>query len=109
MTDELTPEDVITTRLLLLHLVPAELANQILDEAEYWPIISSAFRAAHDFTLAATGENRFDATKCCLLTSRIPNVEGVPVKVREVRFEINSHDQGWGGESLPGAWRMALI
>ena len=103
MVNDPTPEDVIAVRFHLLHIFPAELAQKILDDAEYWPRISSVFEPPEELRVAASRQNAFIASKCCVLTPPIPDVEGVKVRTRCVRFRIRSHDQGWGGEAAPGA------
>lgn len=107
MAEVLTPEDVIAVRLHLLHFFPAELAQQILDDAEYWPRVSSTFAPPDELRLT-TRANAFIATKCCVVTPPIPAVEGVSVRARRVRFRMRSHDQGWGGEAAPGT-RVASV
>lgn len=43
MVKALTPKDIIAVRLHLLQFFPAELAQQILDDAEYWARVSCTF------------------------------------------------------------------
>lgn len=107
MVEDLTPEDVINVRLRLLHFLPAELAQQILDDADYWPRVSCAFAPAEELQVAATQANAFIATQCCAVTPPVPEVEGATVRARWVRFEMRSHDQGWAGEAAPGACTRA--
>ncbi|KAF8184411.1 hypothetical protein BJ912DRAFT_974755 [Pholiota molesta] len=66
--DSISPEDVYAT---------PELANLIIEEAQYWPKISCKFE---------------------------PDMAS-PIRIAEIRFRIESHDQGWGGEAgLPGPY-----
>ncbi|KJA19745.1 hypothetical protein HYPSUDRAFT_204331 [Hypholoma sublateritium FD-334 SS-4] len=115
MVEVLTPEGVIAVRLHLLHFIPAELVQQILDDAEYWPRVCCTFEPPEELRLRTTRSNAFNAAQCCVVTPPIPVLEGVPVRARRVRFRIRSHDQGWGGEAAPGpyenshTWFEALV
>lgn len=108
MAEVLTPTDVISVRLHLLHLLPAKLAQKILDDAEYWPSVVGTFAPRGGLRVAARHENAYIAARCCVLTPPIPAVAGIAVRARRVRFELRSHDQGWGGEEAPGACARPL-
>jgi hypothetical protein len=95
--DSISPEDVYATRRALLHRLPAELANLIIEEAQYWPRISCKFEPSLELTVSES------VAKCCVLSPRIPGTMASPIRIAEIRFRIESHDQGWGGEGgLPG-------
>ena len=95
-----TPEDVFTVRGYLLVYVPAELANVILDEADYWPKVSCRGSPGRgDWVVRAASSRGYDAYFCCLVSPRLKKwiiTNGTPSsKVKAVRFTIVSHDQGW--------------
>jgi len=100
-----TVEDVYALRRLLLTRIPAELANVILEYAQYWPKASCSFNAdgkEEDLRISATHSNGDSGTACPLVTLRLrdmlpPTVES-STRVRKVHFRFESHDQGWGGE-----------
>ena len=101
-----TMEDVYTLRRLLLTRIPAELANIILEYAQYWPKASCAFNAEgkeDDLDISADDSNDNNATACPLVTPRLrdmlPSIVEAPTRVTKVHFKFESHDQGWGGDS----------
>ena len=93
-----TPEDVVAVRRSLLAFVPMELANAILNEANYWPKATLNFNPENDWALHASGQGN-NATDCCLVTPRLCDLlyNGMdgPVRIEAVCFKIVSHDQGW--------------
>jgi len=91
-----TVDDVFTIRRLLLRFVPAELANIILDEAHYWPMLACTYLPDPALVVEASSALDTDATKCCLLT---PKLGDWNKQVKEVCFTIESHDQGWCSQS----------
>jgi len=100
-----TVEDVYKLRRLLLTRIPAELANIILEYAQYWPKASFSFNAdgkEEDLYILATYSNGNNATACPLVTPRLRDMHPSAVeslaRVRKAHFKIESHDQGWGGE-----------
>ncbi|KAF9473595.1 hypothetical protein BDN70DRAFT_997565 [Pholiota conissans] len=94
-----TPQDVYSVRHNLLHFLPAELVNIIIEEAKYWPKISCQFKPI--FELRVT-ENE---PRCRLVSPVISGPADFPNRITEVHFKIESHDQGWGGEQgLPGPY-----
>jgi hypothetical protein len=101
--------DVLAIRTLLLHRLPLELADIILDLAMYWPRIVA--HSTQHFIANASDRPQTDANLIYLVTPPIlssQHTEGAdsgnrPAKVHMVRFSLSSHDQGWGGEeSLQG-------
>jgi hypothetical protein len=111
-----TERDVLVVRTLLLHCLPLELADMILDLAMYWPRIFAW--ETENFVADASSRPRNDASFVYLVTPPIPSsqhVEGaddgnMPAKVHMVRFSLCSRDQGWGGEQdLQGSRRVTYI
>ncbi|KAF8657970.1 hypothetical protein AX16_002131 [Volvariella volvacea WC 439] len=99
-----TPQDVSQARKHLIKLLPVELADEILQQAEYWPRLVSYVE--EDVRVDAEAP-RFDALFAYIASEEIPKLSGI--RVEKVRFEIRSRDQGWGGDPglvLPydGAW-----
>ena len=95
-----TPEDVFAVRSSLLAFVPAELANLILNEANYWPKVTLSFEPENPLVLFHR-----DATVCCLVTSKICDLLDEPYIVKMICFKIVSHDQGWCDENdFPGMY-----
>ncbi|KAJ7607170.1 hypothetical protein FB45DRAFT_431964 [Roridomyces roridus] len=86
-----SPDDVIQVRRILLKHFPPELANLILDEAEYWPRIV-ATRRERVIVDTAHSENS-DASLHYLIMPPIPPTGGL--RVKRVEFFLMSHDQGW--------------
>lgn len=108
-----TPSDVHTLRTLLslpshtcLPALPVELVDIIIDLAQYWPRV----RARADYRMVAQA----DANVCYLTTppfaaawraqsdshssdSDSEEEVGPPPKIQRIVFELESHDQGWGG------------
>jgi hypothetical protein len=87
-----TPEDVFAVRSSLLTFVPAELANLILNEANYWPKATLSFEPENPLVLFDRGDN---ATICCLLTSKLCDLLNGSYTIKIICFKIVSHDQGW--------------
>jgi len=89
---------------LLLRFVPPELAQTILDEAEYWPAVTCKREtplrviSMHN----ADAEHSYNTKECYMITPSIPPVDssltGSNLRVRKVVFRMRSHDQGWGGD-----------
>ncbi|KAF9448090.1 hypothetical protein P691DRAFT_705661 [Macrolepiota fuliginosa MF-IS2] len=113
--------DVYAVRNILIEWLPAELADIILNAAEFWPTISG-YCLSHF-------EVQSDASYCCLITPQFPDVPrlvmtrkqrtdqpeflqdveaNVRRRVKYVTIKLASHDQGWGGESskwpYAGSW-----
>lgn len=103
-------EDVTLVRTILLHLLPFELVDVILNLAMYWPRVVT--RETKFFEVCASDRPNNDANFVYLVTPPIlvpsskPTQRGGmdidqdnhPPKIRLVRFSLFSHDQGWGGE-----------
>ncbi|KAF9443636.1 hypothetical protein P691DRAFT_737591 [Macrolepiota fuliginosa MF-IS2] len=119
--------DVFDVRSFLLRKLPAELGDDIIDKAEYWPSISANCSAYIRVPSWVGGERR--TSFCYAITPPIPTIsrlvktrgttrdevefDEVEAKVRrrvkKVIFRVTSHDQGWGGDTglkLPyaGSW-----
>jgi hypothetical protein len=105
--------DVRAVRQLLLHHLPLELADIILDMAMYWPRVIS--RSTQMRIARASHQPRDDARFVCLVTAPIPPIPQIKndtdetddtgvydgdrlAKVHMVQFSLTSHDQGWGGD-----------
>ncbi|KAJ7100819.1 hypothetical protein B0H15DRAFT_770194 [Mycena belliarum] len=94
-----SPRDVFEVRHILVKFLPTELANAIIDEAAYWPRVVCAkdrIPAVH-----ASAYPNHDAAVHCLTAPAFPSVEELSeekLRVKLVKFRIESHDQGWGGE-----------
>ena len=96
-----TPKDfeLLTVRSFLLRFLPMELANAILDAAEYWPVVAEEKHT--EIHVTANHSNDNNAGSYCLVTPTIPlKARGCNVvpRVRCIKFKLVSHDQGWGGE-----------
>jgi hypothetical protein len=90
-----SPDDVFRVRCFLANFLPPELVNTILDDAQYWPRI----RSRRDRFLLV---NASSSALRCLITPSFPTSEalGGPaarLRVKLVTFDIDSNDQGWGG------------
>ncbi|KAF5365277.1 hypothetical protein D9758_005350 [Tetrapyrgos nigripes] len=105
-----TPSEdgVEAVREILLEFLPLELVDIILDTAEYWPCVY----ASQESRIIARNNEPW----CYLITPPIPTSQSSNPdekqrhrRVREIRFRLNSHDQGWGGEpehqgTYDGSW-----
>ncbi|CDO76437.1 hypothetical protein BN946_scf184781.g14 [Trametes cinnabarina] len=106
----ITPADLRAVRALLAQRgLPAELVLQIIDGAEYYPVVRASLRGPSTLNAqqgcAKSGGSC--AARCRLLSPPLPGPEpGETWRVRKVVWEIESRDQGWGGES-PGTFRGA--
>lgn len=100
-----TYADVCDARNVLRSLkLPTELVLQILDDAEYWPILR--FTGQGSIPARATA-NYPDSAKVQFRAAILPtdikeklgiHDESEQPKLREVEFEILSRDQGWTSE-----------
>lgn len=98
--------DVFAVRRLLLHQLPLELVDIILDGAMYWPKITGSRTTSVE--VSAHHGNGNDATYNYLVTPPIPFGEAnTPTNIKMVRFRLRSCDQGWGGD--PGCTGGAHI
>ncbi|KDQ58104.1 hypothetical protein JAAARDRAFT_193565 [Jaapia argillacea MUCL 33604] len=75
-----SPRDIQRTRFTLLRLLPIELVDSILHQAEYYTILHSTRPV--ETTIS-------DSTFCCLRSRRTEK----PVK--RVVIKVEGHDQGW--------------
>jgi hypothetical protein len=106
------PKDVLQARFALMHFVPRELADSIIDFAQYWPSVCSNMERKLD--MIANSES--EAEWSYLITPPIlpdsssltdadhptdttkdgwKDVFDITPKIKRVRFSIVSHDQGW--------------
>ena len=94
-----TPDDVFAVRRFLLAFVPVELANLILNEANYWPKATWSFEPENPLIVFASDNRWSDAASCCLLTPKLCDLlYGGKVeryKIKTICFKTMSHDQGW--------------
>jgi len=92
--------ELFTVRSFLLRFLPLELADVILDTAEYWPVVAEETHTAIDVVSNFTNDN--NAGQYCLVTPPVPfkvrDCDVVP-RLRCVKFKLLSNDQGWGGQS----------
>ncbi|KAH9476316.1 hypothetical protein JR316_0011891 [Psilocybe cubensis] len=87
--------DICRVQNILLHFVPVELADVIIDLAEYWPWVAvsrNSFNSAYS-ALEAPDNN---AQWCFLVTPKVPSIEragvSVPTMVKMVKFFIKSYE-----------------
>jgi hypothetical protein len=102
-----TPDDVFAVRNFLLAFVPAELANLILNQANYWPKATLSFEPEYPLEVDANDDPSINASSCCLVTPKLCDLlcdgKAEPYyKIKTIRFEIVSHDQGWCSDNYPG-------
>ncbi|KAJ2912818.1 hypothetical protein MD484_g7596, partial [Candolleomyces efflorescens] len=79
--------DVFAVRRHLLHFVPAEIAVEIVELAQYWPKVS-ATREAFTGPASVPGIRR-DGEWCYNLTPPLPFYPGATMKPREVKFTLD--------------------
>jgi len=85
----------------LLLFIPPELADAIVDLAEYWPYVGishNSFNSAY----SALDAPDADAQWCFLVSPQIPSFERsndspLPTTVKMVKFLIKTYDSAWGG------------
>ncbi|CAA7270327.1 unnamed protein product [Cyclocybe aegerita] len=117
MKDRLTAQKLLLDLkkvLNLSHDVSPELANTILDYAHYWPKVASNGPGT---VVSAREEDELNSAEVLLLTPTMEELMGPgDFTIREVRFKLESHDQGWAtfGDSpsryLPSwTWFEAVI
>ncbi|KAK0487983.1 hypothetical protein EDD18DRAFT_1359927 [Armillaria luteobubalina] len=98
-------DDVFSVKRILNSYLPLEIIDDILGFAQYWPRIRERRRIAMGAPAVSTGETFPKAEWCYLVSPPIPQ----DVKVRSVKFVIESCDQGIGGEpehrgTYEGSW-----
>ena len=89
-------DDVFTVRHFLTRFVPLELADAILENAMYWPKVSAS--RTEPMVVKAEHDNANNAAVYYVVTPPIPYAQNGQIRVRKVRFSLESHDQGWGGD-----------
>ncbi|PPQ94356.1 hypothetical protein CVT25_000684 [Psilocybe cyanescens] len=91
-------DDVEVVRGYLMLWVPTELANAIIDDAQYWSKANYTVTSPDDSSTLIT---EFHGSYCFLLTPKLLDMIGTQkfVKVRKVGFKITSHDQGFCSEN----------
>lgn len=109
--------EVLHAQQTLMNFVPVELADLIIDYAQYWPRLAN-FRESNppvriDSTSSSGGVLN-DAYQFYVVTEGptsgwSDSNRKVVRKVRKVVFRIWSHDQGWGGDdglvgNYEGSW-----
>lgn len=94
-----TPSDIGRVQSILLHFVPVELADAIIDMAEYWPWVAvsrNSFTSAYS-ALEAPDSN---AQWCYIVSPKIPSIERagvcVPTVVKMVKFFIKTYESCYG-------------
>ncbi|KAJ3507333.1 hypothetical protein NLJ89_g6365 [Agrocybe chaxingu] len=94
------PDDIARVQAMLTHFVPVELADAILDMAEFWPWIAVS-RNSYTSAYSALEAPDSNAQWCYLVTPKIPSVERngrrVSTTVRMVRFFVKTYGSSWGG------------
>ncbi|KAF2752183.1 hypothetical protein M011DRAFT_393113 [Sporormia fimetaria CBS 119925] len=100
--------DVVATRALLESLkLPTELVLDILERAEYWP--AREFQLTQSCQARVLGHRTNTAKVFCLEADVLPSgiideFGGENVKIRQIRFDIDSQDQGWTSERTEGTY-----
>lgn len=100
------PEDISLVQEILLLFFPPELADAIVDLAEYWPYVGishNSFNSAY----SALDAPDADAQWCFLVSPQIPAFERtsgspLPTTVNMVKFLIKTYDSAWGGRKGEG-------
>jgi hypothetical protein len=89
-------DDVFAVRHVLTGFMPLELAETILDYAMYWPKVSAS--RTEPVVVEAEHDNSNNAAVYYVVTPPISYAQKGQIRVRKVRFSLESHDQGWGGD-----------
>ncbi|KAF8645314.1 hypothetical protein AX16_007911 [Volvariella volvacea WC 439] len=102
-----TLQDVSQVR-KLLGFVPSRLVDEVLQQAECWPRLIS--HVGEEVRVRARLPYE-DVWRVYLASRAIPSVgpDGSAVRIERMRFELESHDQGWDGAAMrvlpyAGAW-----
>ena len=96
-----TERDVFDAKKTLTDYLPLELANIILDDAEYWPVLICHNESTPARSVAAMSFPHHIASYCYFISPKIPETSGLDgsqFKVKRILFRICSRDQGWGGD-----------
>lgn len=83
-----TEDEIYQAKIFLTTLLPLELAEEILEYAQYWAV---AFIERQMDCVAKQQCGNW----CYLLSPTIGHTG-----IRKLIFETESHDQGWGGEPV---------
>ncbi|KAH7401493.1 hypothetical protein BKA66DRAFT_406195 [Pyrenochaeta sp. MPI-SDFR-AT-0127] len=103
--------DVCRVRAILKRLrLPTELVLEILEHAQYWP--TREFKSDPSHPIVATARNgRPSAATLCLDAGVFNNpivnpirASGERYKIKDIMFDIVSHDQGWTSEGTQGSF-----
>lgn len=86
--------DVYAIRNDLLHFLPLELVDIILDTAQYWPCFS--VKSTRRLVVAASDYTSNNVAAYYLVTPAIREKRSMHIKM--VKFTLKSCDQGWGGD-----------
>ncbi|KAF9072103.1 hypothetical protein BDP27DRAFT_1418455 [Rhodocollybia butyracea] len=104
-------KDVENVRYLLRTLLPLELADLVIEYAEYWPCLHS--ESPFKIRLEAKTALGLKAAACYLLSLPVPDVptrKGLQIlQVRRIEINLRSHDQGWAPHPGPWSWFEATI
>ncbi|KAF8900743.1 hypothetical protein CPB84DRAFT_1020480 [Gymnopilus junonius] len=94
-----TPHDIHRVQRTLLHFVPAELADAILDMAEFWPY-ASVSRNSYTSACSALEAPDGNAQWCFLVSPKVPAIERngarLPTIVKKVDFSIKTYESSFG-------------
>ncbi|KAG6910348.1 hypothetical protein DXG01_011417 [Tephrocybe rancida] len=90
-----TDQDVFSAQGILLHFVPLELADVILNMAQYWPCVSAM--SDRLLLVPANHETQNNAAAYYLVTPPVPSYQHLEIQM--VKFSLSSCDQGWGGDA----------
>ena len=94
-----TPDDIQRVQKTLLHFVPVELADAILDMAEFWPFMSVS-RNSFMSAAAALEAPDSNAQWCYLVSPAIPAVQrngvSIPTVVKKVDFSVKTYESSFG-------------
>ncbi|KAH9848912.1 hypothetical protein C2E23DRAFT_842082 [Lenzites betulinus] len=116
-----TLDDVHALRYIFVQLgLPAELIFHILDEAAYYPTIYASLlklpQNASDRPLKVSAREcvakQHCAARLCMVSSPMPHgTPGETWRAKAVIWDIQSHDQGWGGDhpGMLGFQRVGCI
>ncbi|KAF8147992.1 hypothetical protein B0H34DRAFT_803135 [Crassisporium funariophilum] len=97
-----TPDDINLVQAMLLRLIPAELADAIIEMAEFWPWVGVS-RNAYTAAFSALDAPDHNAQWCYLLSPPVPSVmrDGIalPTTIKMVKFLVKSYASQWGDGS----------
>ncbi|KAF2470506.1 uncharacterized protein BDR25DRAFT_262445 [Lindgomyces ingoldianus] len=106
--------DVRVVRAMLARLyLPLELVLDILERARYWP--EESFHSERAVTVEGRWGSRVYDAKICVLAhvfgenmkKMLGGEKEENVKIREVEFEMQSHDQGWTSAGTAGTFNTS--